>query len=63
MREYRFTLTEHDRKRPWIVRSTEHRTVMLDEEASFFEWASAHWPAPRWKVELDPWQLTPKWPR
>ena len=22
---------------------------------------SGRWPAPRWSVELDPWQLAPKW--
>lgn len=25
--------------------------------------AHEQWPAPRWLVELDPWQLAPEWPR
>lgn len=62
-REYRFTLTEHDSERPWIVRSQEHRAVSLDDGVDFFEWAHERWPAPRWKVELDPFQLSPAWPR
>jgi hypothetical protein len=62
MGEYRYTVTEHDVNRPWIVLGTSHGTVTLDEGASFFEWAGEHRPAPRWSVELDPWQLTRKWP-
>jgi hypothetical protein len=57
--EYGFTVTEHDPERPWIVLARAHRTITLDDEASFFEWAAENWPAPRWTVELDPWQLAP----
>ena len=60
MRSYRFTLTEYDPDRPWIVRARDTQTVTLADEASFFEWAHEHWPAPQWSVELDPWQLTPQ---
>jgi hypothetical protein len=60
--EYRYTATEHDPERPWIVRGTSHGTVALEEGANFFEWVAENWPAPRWSVQLDPWQLTPKWP-
>jgi hypothetical protein len=35
---------------------------MLPYDASFYEWAQGHWPAPRRRIELDPWQLAPKWP-
>ena len=60
--EYGFTVTEHDVDRPWIVLGSEHRTVSLEDGVAFFAWAHGQWPAPRWSVELDPWQLTPAWP-
>jgi hypothetical protein len=63
VREYGFTVTERDPDRPWIVLDSEHRTVTLEDGVSFFEWSAEHWPAPRWTVELDPWQLSPAWPR
>ena len=59
MREFSFTVTEHDPDRPWIVRGSEHRTVKLDDSSSFFQWAAAHYPRDRFTVELDPWQLSP----
>jgi hypothetical protein len=59
-REYGFTITDHDPDRPWIVRSSEHRTINLPDGQSFFEWAHEQWPAPRWSIELDPWALTPR---
>jgi len=55
-------LTEHDPERPWIVLSQDHRTVTLDDDVTFFEWAHEQWPSPRWTVELDPWQIAPAWP-
>jgi hypothetical protein len=58
--EYGFTLTQHDPERPWLVRGQEHRTVRLDGDEDFFAWAHEMWPAPRWSVQLDPWQLTPE---
>ena len=61
--EYSFTITEHEPERPWIVVDSEHRTITLEDGASFFAWAAERWPAPRWTVELDPWQLAPAWPR
>jgi hypothetical protein len=64
MPEHGYTLTEHDPERPWIVLRVEHRTVELPDGASFYEWALENWPAPRWRVEPDPWQLEPTlWPR
>ena len=54
---YGYTLTEYDRERPWIVIRQGHRTVTLDAGLNFFEWAHEQRPAPRWTVELDPWQL------
>jgi hypothetical protein len=58
MIEYGFTLTEHDRERPWIVIGRAHHKVTLEAEESFFQWVAENWPAPRWTVELDPWALT-----
>ena len=63
LREYTFTITEHDPDRPWIVRGHDRHTVTLEDGVEFFAWAGEQWPAPRWSVQLDPWQLTPKWPR
>lgn len=62
VREYGFTLTEHDSAEPWLVVRQEHQTIALEDGASFYAWAAEHWPAPRWSVELDPWQLGPEWP-
>jgi hypothetical protein len=59
MTEYRYTVTEHDPERPWLVRGRTHGSVTLEDDASFFEWAHENWPAPRWSVELDPYQLAP----
>jgi hypothetical protein len=63
VRRYDFTITEHDTERPWIVLGRERDTVALEDGLSFFEWAAERWPAPRWTVELDPWQLAPPWPQ
>jgi hypothetical protein len=62
VREYRFTLTEYDPECPWIVVSTQHRTIELRDGSDFFAWARDRWPRPRWSVQLDPWQLAAKWP-
>jgi hypothetical protein len=59
--EYGFQLTEHDRDRPWIVLSTEHRTIELEEGVNFRAWAQERWPASRFTVELDPWTDAPEW--
>jgi hypothetical protein len=60
--EYSFTVAEHDPERPWIVLGSDQHTITLDDGRSFFEWAHERWPAPRWTVELDPWQLGREWP-
>ena len=54
MREYGFTITEHDPDRPWMVLSSEHRTIELPDGMDFFSWAQEQWPAPRWSVQVDP---------
>jgi hypothetical protein len=56
--DYSYTVTEHDPERPWIVVATRHGQVKLSDDASFFAWAHENWPAPRWSVQLDPWQLS-----
>jgi hypothetical protein len=61
VREYSFTITEHDPERPWIVLSSEHLTVNLPDGLDFFEWARGQWPASHWTIQLDPWQLAPEW--
>jgi hypothetical protein len=57
MPEYGFTLSEHDPERPWIVRSIAQETVALPDGTDFGEWAREHYPAPRFSVQQDPWQL------
>ena len=59
VREYAYTITEHDPDRPWMVLGSEHRKIKLPDGLDFFAWAHDQWPAPRWSVELDPWQLAP----
>lgn len=59
VREYSYTVTEHDLERPWIVRGREHQTVRLDDGVEFFEWAQHEWPSRRYTVTLDPWELSP----
>jgi hypothetical protein len=59
VRKWSFTVTEHEPDRPWIVTNRKHRTIELDDGASFFEWAAQHYPGERFTVELDPWSLTP----
>ncbi|MGB8878727.1 MAG: hypothetical protein WCD11_20560 [Solirubrobacteraceae bacterium] len=44
MREYGFTITGHDRDRPWMVLVSEHRTIELPDGLDFFTWADRQWP-------------------
>lgn len=39
MRQYGFTIAEHDPDRRWMVLSNEHRTMKLPDEHVFFAWA------------------------
>jgi hypothetical protein len=59
MPDFSYRVTEFDPERPWIVVGTSHGQVTLAYEASFFAWAHENWPAPRWSVELDPYELAP----
>jgi hypothetical protein len=58
VREYGYTVTEHDADRPWIVRDQRHETVRLGDGMSFFQWAAGQYPRERFTVELDPWELS-----
>ena len=58
VRLFSFTIIEHDPQRPWIVTGVEHRTVELEDEVDFFGWAAERWPAERFTVQLDPWELS-----
>jgi hypothetical protein len=60
VREYGYTVTEHDAERPWIVLKQRHETVELDEHVTFLEWAAAPYPRERFSVQLDPSALARK---
>lgn len=58
MPSYTYSVTEHDPDRPWmVVGSTERYEIELETSEDFFKWANRTWPAPRFSVQLDPWQL------
>ena len=54
MREYGFAITEHDPYRPWMVLSSEHRTIKLPDGHDFFAWAHKQWPAPQCPLSSTP---------
>jgi hypothetical protein len=59
--ELRYTVTEYDAQRPWVVLAqTRGLVVDLDTE-DFAAWAARAWPAPRYKADLEPGALKP-WP-
>ena len=60
VREYGYTVSEHDPERRWIVREQRHEKVQLDDDVEFFEWSAARYPQDRYTVQLDPWSLTAK---
>jgi hypothetical protein len=62
MPEYSFTLREHDPERPWVVLGRERHAALLEDGQNFFDWAHERWPSSRFRVELDPGQLTQAWP-
>ncbi|MGI8714330.1 MAG: hypothetical protein ACR2NR_14370 [Solirubrobacteraceae bacterium] len=57
MRSYSFTVTEHDPERPWIIVGSGRHAIELEDDVQFFVWAREQWPAARFTVQLDPWQL------
>jgi len=61
--ELRYTVTEYDPQRPWMMVSrTRGLVVTLDAEA-FPAWAARAWPAPRYTTELEPGALRPWQPQ
>ena len=58
MREYGYTVTEHDPGRPWIVLDQRHERVQLGAGMNFFQWAAGQYPPARFTVTLDPWELS-----
>ncbi|HEX4011727.1 MAG TPA: hypothetical protein VHX62_17025 [Solirubrobacteraceae bacterium] len=61
MPEYRYSVAEYDPARPWIVvGEVRQLTVSLSDDEDFTEWAACEWPAPRYEVRVDPWQLSPE---
>ena len=62
VREYGYTVTEHDPATPWLILGIQHHMVSLPDGQEFFGWATTEWPPDRFTVELDPWALVPKGP-
>lgn len=58
VREYGYTITEHDPDRPWIVRDQRHEIVQLDDGVEFVQWSQSPYPRDRFTIQLDPWSLT-----
>jgi hypothetical protein len=59
--ELRYTVTEYDPERPWVM-LTQTRGLVVDLDAQDFPaWAARAWPAPRYRTELEPGTLEP-WP-
>jgi hypothetical protein len=52
-----FTITEHDPDRR-IVTGVEPRTVDLEDGVDLYAWVAERWPAERFTVQLDPWELS-----
>jgi hypothetical protein len=57
IREWSYTVTEHDPDHTWIVVGQARHIATLEAEENFFLRARERWPEPRWSVELDPRQL------
>jgi hypothetical protein len=57
---YRYSVTEYDPKKPWVVLGTSPGlTVDLPDPRSFPTWAAGQWPAPRYEARLEPEPLRP----
>jgi hypothetical protein len=41
VREYSFSITEHDPDRPWVICGHQRGTVELADDQDFFTWAYA----------------------
>lgn len=57
MQTWRYSVTEYDPERSWVVVSTRRgMTVELNDDVPFWDWAFEEWPTPRYKVELEPYE-------
>ena len=58
--EFRYTVTEYDPAKPWlIVGPLRRETVQLDDSDDFATWAARAWPGPRFRAQLEPEPLAP----
>jgi hypothetical protein len=54
MRQHRFTLTEYEPDRPWVVRASGRHIIELPEDQDFGTWAAERWSVQRFRVEVEP---------
>jgi hypothetical protein len=58
--EFRYTITEYDPQRPWLIVGPLRRmTVDLEEGEDFSTWAAQVWPRPRFQAQIEPEPLRP----
>lgn len=63
MREYGFTVTEHEPERPWIVLGSEHRMVTVDDHVDFSAWFLGTLAAATLGGRARARQLSLRWPQ
>jgi hypothetical protein len=57
---YRYTVTEYDPNKPWVVVGMIPGLIVeLPDEQDFPVWAASQWPAPRYEPRLEPEPLHP----
>ena len=57
--ELRYTVTEYDPHRPWVMVSRTRGLVVALDAEDFPAWAARAWPAPRYTTEIEPGALRP----
>lgn len=50
---FEYELIAYDPERPWIIVSTEQRSVDKPDHKTFFAWAARTWPDDRYRVLLN----------
>jgi hypothetical protein len=58
VRVYNFTVTEYRADQPWVVIGSGRHRVELEDGQNFFAWADERWPKHRFKITVDPGDLT-----